>query len=237
VRRSCVVVALAAALAATGCGGGGSGKRASRGSPAVPEVELASVRAPAWVERLLRDDVRQAYTPDPCPKPCPPFLRRSRTHVLRLRHATALPPGRHPHAVARARLRDGMTVTFYAYRSEAGHLCDYVVVTAGTRPVTAGLSPGLPCVPGAPCGAVCLMQLHCCGTNVVVGTVTMRADRLATRYDEGPEVRYRLAQPAFPGRPRRRLVVLDVRPHDVADPIRLLAGGKTIASGTVAGIG
>jgi hypothetical protein len=190
--------------------------------------------APAWIVRELR----HTYEPiEPCPRPCSPVLRRARDQVVLLHRSTALAPGALPRAVAEAKLADGQTVTFYLYRSQTGQLCDDVSVTSVARPITGGLTPGLPCVPGAPCGSICLMQLHCCGANVIVGTVTVRALELGAAFDDNSNARYRLDEPRVPGRPMRRFFVLDLRPHDYADPIRLFAHGKVIATGSVNGLG
>jgi hypothetical protein len=227
-----VAAAGAAILLLAGCGGSTHSRAPSSAAPRIVEVDRA---APGWIVHELR----HTYEPFPhCPRPCPAVLRRSREHVLLLHRSTALAPGTLPRAVAEAKLVGGQKVTFYLYRSQTGQLCDDVSVTAGSRPVTGGLTPGLPCVPGAPCGAICLEQLHCCGANVLVGTVAARAQELGTTFDdEEGSARYRLDEPLVPGRPARRFFVLDLRPHGYADPVRLYAGHKTIATGSVSGLG
>jgi hypothetical protein len=129
-------------------------------------------------------------------------------------------------------------VTFYLYRSRTGQLCDDVSVDSGDQPLTGALTPGLPCVPGRPCGPICLTQLHCCGVNLIVGTVTTRAQELRSTFDDdGSPARLRLDGLVVPGVPTRRFVVFDIRPHDFVDPVRLFAGGKQIAVGSVSGVG
>jgi hypothetical protein len=209
---------------------GGCGSAHSK-LPLIAKVDRA---APAG----LAQELRHTYEPlQGCVgRSCRPFLRRVHDDDVLLHRSTALAPGTLPRAVAEAKL-DGQTVTLYLYRSQTGQLCDYATVTGPTGPITGGLTPGLPCVPGRPCGAICLMQLHCCGANVIVGTVTTRADELRTMFDDNTTARYRLDQLPVPGRPARRFFVLDLRPHDFADPVRLFANGRLIASTSVAGLG
>jgi hypothetical protein len=234
-RRAAAAAAGAAILLLAGCGGGTHSPAASSAPSAAATIVKVGHGAPAWIVHELR----HTYEPFPrCPRPCPAFLRRSREHVLLLHRSTALAPGTLPRAVAEARLVDGQRVTFYLYRSQTGQLCDDVSVTSGSRPVAGGLTPGLPCVPGAPCGAICLEQIHCCGVNVLVGTVAARAQELGAAFDDGAAAaRYRLDEPLVPGRAARRFFVLDLRPHGYADPVRLYVGHRTIATGSVSGLG
>ena len=72
---------------------------------------------------------------------------------------------------------------------------------------------------------------------MIVGTVTARAQELGATFDDNGKARYRLDGPSVPGRSTRRFVVLDVRPHDYADPVRLFVDGKVIVTGSVSGLG
>jgi hypothetical protein len=223
------VGSLVIAVILTGCGGS---KVHASSTPKVVAVDRA---APAWIVRELR----HTYEPiEPCPRPCPKVLREAHEHVVRMHRETALAAGTLPRAVAEASLGDGQIVTFYLYRSQTGQLCDDVFVTAAGRPVTGGLTPGLPCVAGVPCAAICVTQFHCCGANVLVGTVDADADEFGVTFDDGASVaRYRLRGLLVPHRPSRRFFVLDLRPHDYADPVRLYAHGKVIGRGSVKGLG
>jgi hypothetical protein len=164
-------------------------------------------------------------------------LRRAHENVVRMHRRTVLARGAFPHPAVQARFPSGEVANWYLYRSAAGLLCDDVTITSGDRPISGALTPGLPCVPGAPCGAICLTQVHCCGANVLVGTVTASAEELEAVYDDGSTVRYRLDGPRVPGRPQRQFLALEIAPHGYADPVRLFARGRLIAHGSVKGLG
>jgi hypothetical protein len=223
------LIGSAAVLLLASCGA------TSQTHSAAPRIVIVDRPAPGWLARELR----HTYEPiAPCARPCSPVLRQAHDHVVMLHRKTVLAKDASPRAVAEATLTGGRSVTFYLYRTETGQLCDYVSVASGSRPISGSLTPGLPCVPGAPCGAICLTQLHCCGANVIVGTVTARATELGMTFgDDNSSVRVRLDQPRLPGRPKRRLFVYDLRHHGYGDPIGLFANGKRIATASVSGLG
>ena len=72
---------------------------------------------------------------------------------------------------------------------------------------------------------------------MIVGTVTARAQVFGATFDDNGTARYFLDEPRVPGRPMRRFFVLDLRPHDYADPVHLFAHGRAIATGSVNGLG
>jgi hypothetical protein len=164
-------------------------------------------------------------TPDQAEK-----LRRQQEGYLQ-----ALQPakGVEPRAIARLRLPARGPKSYarlVAWRNESDKLC------VQTEVQHQGNSPDGSCIPGNPCGLLCLDISESGEGNdtlyLVSGVVDSKADELRMTFEDGRVVPYGLTGPLVPGFPRYRVFMLDLD-RELYQRLELRLSDKVLAEETL----
>ena len=157
-------------------------------------------------------------------------LRRKQEAYLR-----AMEPakGVEPRAVARLRLSARGPKSYarlIAWRNEGDKLC------VQTEVQHEGNGPDGPCIPGNPCGLLCLDISQSGEGNdtlyLLSGVVDAKADELRMKFEDGRIVPYGLTGPLVPGFPRYRVFMLDLG-RELYQRLELRLSDKVLAEETL----
>jgi hypothetical protein len=238
------VLILCSVLALSACGSSKSSQPAEKPQTAAPPA-IEAIDEPADVSdfnTLLDDptatsvywclDQKQTGAQEDC-KPTPDQaekLRRQQEEYLR-----ALKPanGVEPRAIARLRLSARKPTSYarlVAWRNGSDKLC------VQTHVVDGGGGPNGPCIPGTPCGKLCL-DIDISGEGnktlfLLSGVVDAKADELRMTREDGRVVPYGLTGPLVPGFPRYRVFMLDLG-RDLYRRLELRLSDKVLAKETL----
>jgi hypothetical protein len=165
----------------------------------------------------------------PTPDQAEKLRRQEEAHLRALQPAK----GVEPRAIARLRLPARGPKSYarlVAWRNESDKLC------VQTEVQHQGNGPDGPCIPGDPCGLLCLDISESGEGNdtlyLVGGVVDSKADELRMTLEDGRVVPYGLTGPLVPGFPRYRVFMLDLG-RELYQRLELRLSDKVLAEETL----
>lgn len=162
-------------------------------------------------------------------RPTPEQAEQLRQDLQVLIRAYRPAKGAEPRAIARLPLSAPGSKSYarlVAWRNGSGRLC------VQTELEEEASSPDGPCIPGNPCGKLCVELSQSGEGNETVyvssGVVSSEADTLRITLDDGRVIDYRLTGPKVPGFDEYRIFMLELG-RALDQRLELLRDGKTIA--------
>lgn len=231
-------------LALSACGSAGSGQPADNAAP-LPPPPVEAIDEPAdtsWMDEPDDGATATTYicaqedsktTKDAGCNPTPEMKEELRRQAEEIKRATTPAKDSEPRAIARLRLEQrgpSSRMRLIAWKSGTGKLCLADDETDAEGGGAAG-GPFGPCMPGEPCGDICLTfsgsDTGTAWLNTTAGVFPARADLLRITFDGGRVATYRLDGPLVPGFREYRVFMLDLG-RGIETRLELLEGDKVI---------